>query len=386
MILGKNSVNTFSTLTCGVQIPFLSFETTTAQIRQEACEVFDAFLASHHYVLGHMTSRFEAEYAAFSGVSHCVGVSTGLDALHIALRVLDIGPGDEVILPSNAYIAALLAVSQVGATPVLVEPRADTCNIDPARIGAAIGPRTRCIMPVHLYGQACEMEAIMQIAASKGLFVVEDNAQAHGASYNGISTGAWGTINATSFYPTKNLGALGEAGALTTRDAHLAETAATLRNYGSRVRYYNELLGGNWRIDELQAGLLSVKLRHLAAWTEQRRQMARQYLEALAGIPDLQLPVTAAGATHVYHLFVVQTPARDALQAHLGKAGIGTLVHYPVPPHLQVAYRDQLPYGEGDFPVAERLARQCLSLPLYIGLGNAQIDYVCTQIRQFFHA
>jgi dTDP-4-amino-4,6-dideoxygalactose transaminase len=367
-----------------MQIPFLSFDAIAAQTKAESMAVFERFWESKYYVLGNMTTQFETEYAAFSGVAHCKGVSNGLDALRIALHTLDIGPGDEVIMPSNAYIAALLAVSQTGATPVLTEPDPLTCNIDPARIESVLTPNTRCIMPVHLYGQSCEMAAICDLAQRHGLSVVEDNAQAQGAAHRGIATGAWGDINATSFYPTKNLGALGEAGALTTQSAVLAEKAAVLRNYGSQKRYHHTVQGSNWRIDELQAGLLSVRLRYLSVWNAARRETAARYCQYLDNIPGLQLPVTAEGSTHVYHLFVVQTPERDALQAFLAQKGIGTLIHYPIPPHLQQAYAGKLPYTAGDFPIAERLARECLSLPLYVGILPEQIDYICSQIHDFF--
>lgn len=368
-----------------MQIPFLSFDAPTAQIREECHQVLHAFLENKQYVLGPLTTRFEEEYAAFCGAAHCVGLSNGLDALQLSLRVAGIGAGDEVIVASNAYIAAHLAITHAGAVPVLVEPDPLTCNLDPHGIEAAVTPRTRAILPVHLYGQACEMVPIMRIAEKYGLTVIEDNAQAQGASCEGIMTGAWGHINATSFYPTKNLGALGEAGAITTQSAERAAAARTLRNYGSAVRYYTETEGFNWRIDELQAGFLSVKLRYLNAWIAEKQTLAARYLSQLAGIAELQLPVTAPGVTHSYHLFVVQTPRRDALQDFLKKAGIGTLIHYPVPPHLQKAYIGKLPYPSGSLPVAERLAASCLSLPLYNGMTFAQTDYICEKISEFFH-
>lgn len=338
---------------------------------------------SHYYVLGESVRQFEQEYAAFSGVAHCVGVANGLDALHLALVALGVGAGDEVLVPSNTYIATWLAVTFVGATPVPVEPDAATYNLDPARLEAAITGRTKAIMPVHLYGQACDMTGIMAVAARHGLAVVEDNAQAQGAAWQGQLTGSFGQLNATSFYPGKNLGALGDAGGLTCQDAALAERVRTLRNYGSQQKYYNERIGYNSRLDELQAAVLRVKLPHLPAWTAERQRLAAAYDARLAGIPELILPRTAPGASHVYHLYVVRTPRRDALQQHLTAAGIGTLIHYPVPPHRQQAYAS-LGYAEGAFPLAEELARTSLSLPLWPGMSAADLDAVCAAIRGFF--
>ncbi|MCS6989731.1 MAG: DegT/DnrJ/EryC1/StrS family aminotransferase, partial [Chloroherpetonaceae bacterium] len=253
------------------KIPFLSFEAMNAQIRDEIHQAFERVFFSNWYILGREVANFEAEYAKWNQVRFCVGVASGLDALHLSLRALGIGKGDEVIVPSNTYIATVLAVSFVGATPVFVEPRLDTYNIDPERIEEAITPRTKAIMPVHLYGQACEMDRIMDIAKKYGLYVVEDNAQAHGATYNGKLTGSFGIVNGTSFYPGKNLGALGDAGAITTDDEALYRKCQTLRNYGSQKKYYNEIIGYNSRLDELQAAFLSVKLKYLEKWTEERR-------------------------------------------------------------------------------------------------------------------
>jgi dTDP-4-amino-4,6-dideoxygalactose transaminase len=253
-----------------MKIPFLSFEPANEKIKTEIKQAFDAFFDSKWYVLGKSVEQFEKEYATFNEVKHCIGVSNGLDALHISLKVLNIGPGDEVIVPSNTYIATALAVSYVGATPVFVEPRVDTYNLDPEKLEAAITNKTKAIMPVHLYGQACEMEAIMAIAEKHNLFVIEDNAQSQGAKYRNKITGSWGHINGTSFYPGKNLGALGDAGAVTTNEADLAKKAFVLRNYGSQKKYYNEVIGYNMRLDECQAAFLSVKLKYLNEWTEQR--------------------------------------------------------------------------------------------------------------------
>lgn len=364
-------------------IPFLSFEHQHSAIREEAIEVFKQFFDSQYYVLGPQTTRFEEQYAELTEVAHCVGISNGLDALQIALRVLNIGRGDEVIVPSNTYIASPLSVSYVGATPVFVEPRPDTYNLNPEELEDAITPRTKAIMPVHLYGQACEMDAIMDVAEKFGLAVVEDNAQAHLARWNGRVTGSFGDLNATSFYPSKNLGALGEAGAITTQHAHLAQAVKVMRNYGSQKRYYNEVKGFNARIDELQAALLQVKLKYLQTWTTDRQQLAQIYLDKLKGVGDLVLPAKPELATHVYHLFVVRTSQRDALQQYLNEHGIGTIIHYPIPPHLQQAYQD-LWYKKGDFPIAEMLAETSLSLPLYPGLGEEKTTVVAETIKRFY--
>ncbi|GAC1376522.1 MAG: DegT/DnrJ/EryC1/StrS family aminotransferase [Hymenobacter sp.] len=351
-------------------------------MRNELTAAFTRVLDSYWYVLGEEVKTFEQEYAAFNHVAHAVGVANGLDALVLALRALGIGSGDEVLVPSNTYIATWLAVTQVGATPVPVEPDSATSNLDPARIAAAVTPRTRAIMPVHLYGQACRMTEIMSAAAQHDLFVLEDNAQSQGATFAGAPTGSFGHLNGTSFYPGKNLGALGDAGAVTTNDPDLAQRVRVLRNYGSQQKYYNEIVGYNSRLDELQAALLRVKLPYLSEWTRQRQQVAAWYGQALAGIADLRLPTVAADATHVYHLYVVHTPHRSALQQHLTTRGIGTLIHYPVPPHLQQAYRAlQLPAGR--FPIAEELAATCLSLPMWPGMTEAHVEAVAAAIHSF---
>lgn len=366
-----------------MNIPFLNFTPVHQGLRDQFIETFTAFYDSNYYILGKKVKQFEEEYAAFNIVNHCVGLSNGLDALHIALKSLNIGPGDEVIVPSNTYIATVLAISYVGATPVFVEPDINTYNIDTAKIEHAITAKTKAIMPVHLYGQCCEMEAIMDIAKKHSLFVVEDNAQSQGASFNGKLAGSWGNINGTSFYPGKNLGALGDAGAVTTNDPELANKATILRNYGSEKKYYNEVVGHNMRLDECQAAFLSVKLPHLNGWSLQRQQIADLYNKYLQNIEDLTLPVVAAGASHVYHLYVVRSSRRDELQKHLNENGIGTLIHYPIPPHLQEAYKS-LGYQKGDFPIAEIIAETCLSLPLWPGMTEEMIQYISGQISDFY--
>jgi dTDP-4-amino-4,6-dideoxygalactose transaminase len=363
-------------------VPFLSFTPQHAPIRGEILEAIAGVYDKQWYVLGEQVQAFEAAYSHFNQVGHTVGVANGLDALHLALEALGVGPGDEVLVPSNTYIATWLAVSFVGGVPVPVEPNPQTYNLDPARLEAAITPRTKGIMPVHLYGQACEMGPIMDVAARHGLWVVEDNAQAQGAAWQGQPTGSFGQANGTSFYPGKNLGALGDAGAITTNDAVLAGKLRTLRNYGSQQKYYNEVIGHNSRLDELQAAVLRVKLRQLPAWTGQRQQVAQLYDEQLAGVGDLLLPAVAAGATHVYHLYVVRTAHRAALQQHLTEQGIGTLIHYPVPPHLQQAYA-QLGLAAGSFPIAEELAATCLSLPMWPGMEAAHVRAVVEAVQSF---
>ncbi len=366
-----------------MNIPYLSFEYQNKIIKKEIIDSFESFFTSNWYILGNRVKDFEKEFAAYNQVGYCVGVSNGLDALHLSLKALNIGKGDEVIIPSNTYIATLLAASYVGATPVLVEPNINTYNIDPARIEAAITSRTKAIMPVHLYGQACEMDAIMNIAQKHGLYVIEDNAQSQGALYNGNKTGSFGHVNGTSFYPGKNLGALGDAGAVTTDDAELSRKVNMLRNYGSEKKYYNEEIGFNMRLDECQAGFLSVKLKYLDEWTKERQNIAAWYDEALRKIGDLALPTVANGATHVYHIYIVRTTQRDALQKYLGENGIGTLIHYPVPPHLQKAYQ-HLGFRKGDFPLAEEIADTCLSLPLWPGMKEEEIHFIAEKIKSYF--
>jgi dTDP-4-amino-4,6-dideoxygalactose transaminase len=366
-----------------MKIPYLSFEYQNLTIQDNILESFRQFFEKKSYILGENVKQFEKEYAAFNNVQHCIGVSNGLDALHLSLKALNISKGDEVIVPSNTYIATALAVSYVGATPVFAEPDISTYNIDPSKIEEAITDKTRAIMPVHLYGQACEMEAIMDIAQKHNLFVVEDNAQAHGAAYKEKITGSWGNINATSFYPGKNLGALGDAGAVTTDDTELAQKTIVLRNYGSEKKYYNETIGFNMRLDECQAGFLSVKLKRLAEWTKQRQEIAEWYNESLNDIQALILPGVAAGATHVYHIYMIRTKHRDELQQYLTDNGIGTLIHYPIPPHLQKAY-DHLRFKKGDFPIAEEIAETCLSLPIWPGMKKSEVNYIAEKIKSFY--
>jgi len=364
-----------------MKISFMSFDGLHNPIKNDLKQAFSEVLDSNWFVMGGQLDAFEKEYAEWNVVNHCIGVSNGLDAIILSLRALEIGPGDEVIVPSNTYIATALAVTNVGATPVFVEPRYETANINPDLIEPAITSKTKAIIPVHLYGQACEMKAIMDIAERHGLYVIEDNAQAHGASYNGKKTGSWGHINATSFYPGKNLGALGDGGAVTTDSDELAHKVRVLRNYGSQEKYKNEVLGYNNRLDELQAAFLRVKLRKLDEWTEERNRIAEAYIQGLKDVLGIELFNLANGATSAFHLFVIKTKDRVGLQAQLNKEGIGTLIHYPIPPHLQECYKD-LGYKKGDFPIAERLASEVLSLPLYIAMNLDDIGSVIYCIHE----
>lgn len=365
------------------QIPFLSFEKMHIDIRQEVLQAMAAVYDSYWYINGGQVKAFESAYAKFNQVEHCVGVANGLDAIFLSLKALSISQGDEVIVPSNTYIATAFAVTQCGATPILAEPDEHTYNINPANIEPLLTAKTKAIIPVHLYGQACAMDEIMAIAERNNFYVVEDNAQAHGAKCNGRLTGSFGHVNATSFYPGKNLGALGDAGAVTTNNELLANAITILRNYGSAKKYYNEVAGYNMRLDELQAAVLAVKLKHLQAWTEERQTIASRYTDLLQGVGDLVLPQTAQGCTHVYHLYVVRTGQRDALQQYLQQNGIGTLIHYPVPLHLQKAYAG-LGYKKGDFPIAEKMAAEVISIPLYIGMKEDDQVFVADTIRKFF--
>jgi dTDP-4-amino-4,6-dideoxygalactose transaminase len=361
-------------------IPFLDLQAINLSQADQLQAAFQRVLHSGWFILGQETAAFERQFAAYSGSGHCIGVANGLDAIFLILKAYGIGPGDEVIVPSNTFVATWLAVSHCGATPVPVEPLDATCNLDPARIAAAITPRTKAIIPVHLYGQPADMPPIMALARQHGLKVIEDAAQAHGALCHGGVVGQLGDAAAFSFYPGKNLGALGDGGAVTTSDAALAEQIRTLRNYGSKVKYYNEVPGYNSRLDELQAALLSVKLEKLPADNARRRAIAALYSRELAGIPGLQLPHVPEWAEPVWHLYVVRHARRDALAQALAAQGIGTVVHYPVPPHLQPAYAG-LGFREGDFPISEAIHREVLSLPMGPTLSDAQALQVAAAVR-----
>ena len=364
-------------------IPFLDLGAAYRELKPEIDAAVSRVLESGWYILGSEVEAFESEWAAYCEAKHAVGLANGLDALTLALRALDIGPGDEVIVPSNTYIATWLAVTGVGATPVPVEPDVATHNIDPARIEAAITSRTRALLPVHLYGQPADMDPILDIASRHGLRVIEDAAQAHGARYKGKRIGAHGDIVCWSFYPGKNLGALGDAGAITTNDSALAERVALLRNYGSRQKYVNKEPGVNSRLDPIQAAVLRVKLRVLDEWTERRRALASDYTLGLAE-SGLILPHVPDWAEPAWHLYVVRTPDRDRLQGRLSEAGIGTLIHYPIPPHMQKAYAG-LGIAPKALPTARQLADDVMSLPMGTNLlmpeVNSIISEVCNAVK-----
>jgi len=363
-----------------MNIPFLDLRAIQLSQAEELKAAFDQVLNSGWYIMGEQLKQFEREYAEYCGAAECVGVANGLDALVLALRALGIGPGDEVIVPSNTYIATWLAVTQVGATPVPVEPVIGTYNIDPALLEAAITDKTRAVMPVHLYGQSVDLGPLLKVARRHGLKVVEDGAQAHGARYRGQRLGAHGDAVAWSFYPGKNLGALGDGGAVTTNDPELAEQLRVLRNYGSRVKYHNEVVGYNSRLDELHAAFLRVKLPRLDAGNDARAAVAHEYLAGLAGAPGLVLPQTGAECGHVWHVFVVRHPRRDELAQLLKDRGVGTIIHYPVPPHLQPAYAD-LGIPAGSLPLSEAIHREVLSLPIGPTQTSEQTAAVIEAVR-----
>jgi dTDP-4-amino-4,6-dideoxygalactose transaminase len=367
-----------------IRVPFNDFESPYNELKEALDDAYFRVMRSGWFILGDEVASFEREYAAYCGSPHCIGVGNGLDAMELVLRAWGIGNGDEVIVPSNTYIATWLAASNIGAVPVAVEPDPKTYNLDAASIDCAVTARTRAIIPVHLYGQPADMDPILAAAERHGLKVLEDSAQAHGAIYKGRRTGSLGHAAAHSFYPTKNLGAFGDGGAVTTADAELADKVRTLRNYGSKKRYYNEVKGRNSRLDELQAAFLRVKLRHLDAWNARRRATASYYLEELShDSSDLILPVTPSWAEAVWHLFVVRHHRRDVLRERLSALGIATLIHYPIPPHRSNAYNP----GGGrrndfdDYPIAQELAGTSISLPIGAHISTAQAATVVSALR-----
>ena len=361
-----------------MKIPFLELKPTYVELREELDAAYHRVMDSGHYLLGKELESFEAEFATFCEAKYCVCVGNGLDALHLILRAYDIGAGDEVIVPTNTFIATWLAVSYAGATPVPVEPDAHTYNLNPAAIEAAITSRTKAIMPVHLYGQPADMDAINAIARKHGLKVIEDSAQAQGARYKGRRTGSLGDSAAHSFYPGKNLGAFSDAGAVTTNDPVLADRVRTLRNYGSKKKYFHDEAGFNSRVDEIQAAFLRVKLRKLDEWNKRRQAVASRYIADLSAAKNLILPFVPTWAEPVWHLFIVRHKKRDALQEKLGELGVGSLIHYPVPAHLAGAYSD-MKLSRGSFPIAEELADTVLSLPIGPHLEKAQAEQVVAQ-------
>ena len=359
-----------------MQAPFLDLGRLHQSIREPLDEAYRRVMDSGWFIMGPELEAFESEFSAYSEVKHCIGVGNGLEALHLLLRAYGIGPGDEVIVPSNTFIATWLAVSQCGATPVPVEPDVKTHNIDPALVAAAITPHTRAIMPVHLYGQPADMDPINELAVKHGLIVIEDAAQAQGARYKGRRVGSLGHAAGTSFYPGKNLGALGDGGAVLTNDDAIAEKVRQLRNYGSTMKYQHNLAGYNSRLDEMQAAFLRVKLAVLDEWNVRRKEVADQYSKLLAGA-DIILPLIPEYAEPVWHLYVIRTKHRDALKAHLEQQGVSTVIHYPIPPHRQACYQD---FKGHNLPIAAMLAEEVLSLPMSPALKAEEVELVARTI------
>jgi dTDP-4-amino-4,6-dideoxygalactose transaminase len=363
-----------------IQIPFVDLQAQYKTIAKEINAAIQGVLDRSDYVLGDEVRLFEEDFAKFIGATEAIGVGSGLDALELALRAYGIGPGDEVITAANTYIATVLAIIAAGARPVLADMDPSTYNISPTAIEAAITPRTRGIMPVHLYGQPADMEAILKIARKNKIIVIEDAAQAHGAMYANRRAGTWGHAAAFSFYPGKNLGAYGDGGAVTTNDPGIAEKIRQLRNYGQRVKYEHVVAGTNSRLDTIQAAILRVKLRHLDVWNAARQRHAAAYNSLLAGGPYV-LPHVAAHRTHIFHLYVIETNNRRHAQEFLSAHGIATGIHYPIPIHMQEACKD-FGYSRGDFPATEAAANRILSLPMYPELTEEQLDYVASSLRE----
>lgn len=364
-----------------MKIPFVSFKPMEKELDKELRDAFERVYTRSWYIEGAEDEAFEKEFAEFCTVKHCVGTGNGLDALMLALKALDIKAGDEVIVPSNTYIATALAVTYVGATIVFVEPDIRTFNIDPTRIEVAITSKTKAIMPVHLYGQACDMGPIMEIAKKHNLYVIEDCAQAHGATYKGKKIGSFGDAAGFSFYPGKNLGALGDAGATVSNREELIKKVRALGNYGSDYKYHHIYKGNNSRLDEFQAAFLRAKLPLLEKMNEERRRIAKLYLDGIKN-PLIELPYVIEDAVPVWHIFGVRCERRNELEKYLNDAGIGTNKHYPIPMHLQECYKD-LGYKKGDFPIAEKISATELSLPMYYGLTDEEVKYVIEKINMF---
>ncbi|MEY8396220.1 DegT/DnrJ/EryC1/StrS family aminotransferase [Lachnospiraceae bacterium 45-P1] len=364
-----------------MNVPFVSFLPMEHELDQELRAAFERVYARSWYIQGVEDDSFEKLFAEYCNAKYCVGVGNGLDALILILKSLGIKEGDEIIVPSNTYIASALAVTYAGAVPIFVEPDIKTYNIDPSKVESAITDRTKAIMPVHLYGQACNMDLIVQTARKHNLFVVEDCAQAHGATYKGKKVGTFGDAAGFSFYPGKNLGALGDAGAIITNNKAIADKVRALGNYGSDYKYHHIYMGNNSRLDEMQAAFLSAKLSHLDKMNIERKRIAKMYLSGITN-PDIILPSILFGAEPVWHIFAVRTLKRNALEKYLKENGIGTNKHYPIPMHLQECYKD-LKYKKGDFPIAEEISATELSLPMYYGMTDDEISYVIDKINHF---
>ena len=353
-----------------MNIPFTDLKQQYLEVKEELDTAYKRVMESGWYILGNEVSAFESEFANYCGVKFCIGVANGLEALTLALKAWNVGPNDEVIVPSNTFIATWLAVTQVGAKPIPVEPDVSTYNIDPEKIESAITESTKLILPVHLYGQPADMDKICKLSKKHGLKILEDSAQAHGALYKGKKTGNLGDASGFSFYPNKNLGAFGDGGAVTTNDEELAQNVRILRNNGSSKKYVNEVIGYNSRLDELMAAFLRVKLKHIDEWNSRRKKIAKWYFERLPGsFPEWILPTAPVWAEPCWHIYVIRTDNRDAYQSKLTELGVGTLIHYPIPPHLQRAY-EFLHYTQGSYPIAEKLAKEVLSIPMGIHLNE----------------
>ncbi|OON88463.1 aminotransferase [Oribacterium sp. C9] len=364
-----------------MKIPFVTFKPLEAELDRELRAAFERVFTRSWYIEGIEDETFEKAFAEYCGTKYCVGVGNGLDALMLALKALEIGEGDEVIVPSNTYIATALAVTYIGATPVFVEPDIRTFNIDPTKIEEKITKRTKAVMPVHLYGQACDMDSIMEIAKKHNLFVVEDCAQAHGATYKGKLIGSFGDAAGFSFYPGKNLGALGDAGATVTNDEELAKKVRALGNYGSDYKYHHVYKGNNSRLDELQAAFLSAKLPLIEKVNENRRDIANKYLAGINN-KEIILPFVPDYTVPVWHIFGIRCKRRTELEKYLNDSGIGTNKHYPIPMHLQECYKD-LGFKEGDFPIAEEVSATELSIPMYYGMADEEVQYVIDKVNEF---
>ncbi len=364
-----------------MNVPFVSFNVMHKEIEEKMLDAFKRVYENNWFIQGKECEEFEKEFAEYCGASYCVGCGNGLDALYLLLRAYGIGEGDEVIVPSNTYIATALAVSYTGAKPVFVEPFIETFNINPSLIEQAVNDKTKAIMAVHLYGQPARMDEIKAIAKKYDLKVIEDSAQAHGALYKGTKTGNLGDAAGFSFYPGKNLGALGDGGAIVTNDKELADKCRAIGNYGSDYKYHHIYKGNNSRLDEVQAALLRIKLKELDKWNKRRNEIAKKYIEGIHN-EQVILPVTEPDMTHVYHIFGIRCDRRDELEKHLNENGIGTNKHYPIPIHLQGAY-SELGIPEGTLPIAEKISTTELSIPMYYGMTEEEIDYVIEKINAF---
>ena len=365
-----------------MNVPFLDLKPAYLELKEELDAAYHRVMESGRYILGPELEAFETEFAEYCSVKHCIGVGNGLDALHLILRAMEIGPGDEVIVPAHTFIATWLSVSYSGATPIPIDIDEKTYNINPNLIEAAVTEKTKAIVPVHLYGQPADMDPILKIAKKYDVKVIEDAAQAHGARYKRRRTGSIGDAAGFSFYPAKNLGAFGDGGAVTTNDDTLADKVRLLRNYGSRIKYHNEMKGFNSRLDELQAALLRVKLKKMDEWNSERRQLAQEYGNSLRDAAGVVLPFVPEWAEVVWHLYVIRVKDREGIQRNFDANGIGTMIHYPIPLHLQTAYKN-LGYRKGDFPCAEKISREIISLPIYPFINKTQIRFVAKTIKSF---